>query len=130
MKVQWQVTGGRSGGTFFEMIRALGVRILTNTAGCHSVAEAVLTARIARELFATDWIKLEVIGNHDTLQPDVFGPVEAARIAKVSKSSRTHQFFLIVDSAEWIARLVPLGVKLVQWRIKDRPETELCTDYK
>ncbi|RVH76055.1 thiazole synthase [Sinorhizobium meliloti] len=80
MKVQWQVTGGRSGGTFFEMIRALGVRILTNTAGCHSVAEAVLTARIARELFATDWIKLEVIGNHDTLQPDVFGPVEAARI--------------------------------------------------
>ncbi|MDX0371926.1 thiazole synthase [Sinorhizobium meliloti] len=76
MKVQWQVTGGRSGGTFFEMIRALGVRILTNTAGCHSVAEAVLTARIARELFATDWIKLEVIGK----QPDVFGPVEAARI--------------------------------------------------
>jgi thiazole synthase len=35
---------------------------------------------MARELFATDWIKLEVIGNHDTLQPDVFGLVEAARI--------------------------------------------------
>ncbi len=50
--------------------------------------------------------------------------------AKVSKSPGTHQFFLIVDSAQWIARLVPLGVKLVQWRIKDRPETELCTDYK
>jgi thiamine-phosphate pyrophosphorylase len=33
-------------------------------------------------------------------------------------------FYLIVDSAEWIARLVPLGVKLVQLRIKDRPETE------
>ncbi|WP_425328911.1 thiazole synthase [Rhizobium ruizarguesonis] len=48
--------------------------------GCHSVAEAVLTARMARELFATNWIKLEVIGNHDTLQPDVFGLVEAARI--------------------------------------------------
>ncbi|MBX5213727.1 hypothetical protein HJB90_09860 [Rhizobium sp. NLR10a] len=62
------------------MIRALGVRILPNTAGCHSVGEAVLTARMARELFATDWIKLEVIGNHDTLQPDVFGLVEAARI--------------------------------------------------
>jgi thiazole synthase len=40
----------------------------------------VLTAKMARELFATDWIKLEVIGNHDTLQPDVFGLVEAARI--------------------------------------------------
>ncbi|TBD52296.1 thiazole synthase (plasmid) [Rhizobium ruizarguesonis] len=75
-----EMSGGRSGGAFFEMIRALGVRILPNTAGCHSVAEAVLTAKMARELFATDWIKLEVIGNHDTLQPDVFGLVEAARI--------------------------------------------------
>lgn len=39
-----EMSGGRSGGTFFEMIRVLGVRILTDTAGCHSVAEAVLTA--------------------------------------------------------------------------------------
>ena len=69
-----------SGGAFFEIIRSLGVRVLPNTAGCHGVSEAVLTAQMARELFATDWIKLEVIGNHDTLQPDVFGLVEAARI--------------------------------------------------
>ena len=40
--------------------------------------EAVTTAQMARELFGTDWIKLEVIGNDDTLQPDVFGLVEAA----------------------------------------------------
>ncbi|MBX5000906.1 thiamine phosphate synthase [Rhizobium lentis] len=39
-------------------------------------------------------------------------------------------FYLIVDSAEWIARLVPLGVKLVQLRIKDRPETELCAEIR
>ncbi|WP_259664093.1 MULTISPECIES: hypothetical protein [Rhizobium] len=39
-------------------------------------------------------------------------------------------FYLIVDSAEWIARLVPLGVKLVQLRIKDRRETELSQTYK
>ncbi|TGP14726.1 thiazole synthase, partial [Mesorhizobium sp. M2D.F.Ca.ET.233.01.1.1] len=38
------------------------------------------TAKMAREVFGTNWIKLEVIGNHDTLQPDVFGLVEAARI--------------------------------------------------
>jgi thiazole synthase len=62
------------------MIRALGVRVLPNTAGCHSVSEAVLTAKMARELLGTDWIKLEVIGHHDTLQPDVFALVEAARI--------------------------------------------------
>ena len=72
--------GGKAGGAFFEMIRDLGVRILPNTAGCHSVKEAVLTAKMAREVFRTDWIKLEVIGHHDTLQPDVFGLVEAARI--------------------------------------------------
>ncbi len=75
-----ETAGGRNGGAFFEMIRALGTRILPNTAGCHGVSEAVLTAKMAREVFHTNWIKLEVIGNHDTLQPDVFGLVEAARI--------------------------------------------------
>ncbi len=42
--------------------------------------EAVTTARMAREVFGTDWIKLEVVGDPDTLQPDPFGLVEAARI--------------------------------------------------
>ena len=75
-----ETAGGKGGGAFFELIRKLGVRVLPNTAGCHSVQEAVLTAKMAREVFRTDWIKLEVIGHHDTLQPDVFGLVEAARI--------------------------------------------------
>lgn len=75
-----EAAGGRSGEQFWSLIRSLGVRVLPNTAGCHSVKEAVTTARMAREVFGTDWIKLEVIGNHDTLQPDVFGLVEAARI--------------------------------------------------
>ncbi|GAC1043480.1 thiazole synthase [Rhizobium sp. No.120] len=75
-----ETAGGRNGGAFFEMIRELGVRVLPNTAGCHGVSEAVLTAKMAREVFRTNWIKLEVIGNHDTLQPDVFALVEAARI--------------------------------------------------
>ncbi|WFU12263.1 thiazole synthase (plasmid) [Rhizobium sp. CB3090] len=75
-----ETAGGRNGGAFFDMIRALGVRVLPNTAGCHGVSEAVLTAKMAREVFQTNWIKLEVIGNHDTLQPDVFALVEAARI--------------------------------------------------
>ncbi|RUW65741.1 thiazole synthase [Mesorhizobium sp. M4B.F.Ca.ET.049.02.1.2] len=75
-----ETSGGKSGGQFWSLIQSLEVRILPNTAGCHSVKEAVTTARMAREVFATNWIKLEVIGNHDTLQPDVFGLVEAARI--------------------------------------------------
>jgi len=72
--------GGGAGGQFWKMIRKLGLRVLPNTAGCHSVKEAVTTANLARDLFGTDWIKLEVIGHHDSLQPDVFGLVEAARI--------------------------------------------------
>ncbi|PRH86372.1 thiazole synthase [Labrys okinawensis] len=72
--------GERSGQSFWSLIRELGVRVLPNTAGCHSVKEAVTTAQMAREVFGTSWIKLEVIGEADTLQPDIFGLVEAARI--------------------------------------------------
>jgi thiazole synthase len=77
-----ETAGNRAGGAFFDLIRALGLRVLPNTAGCQSVLEAVLTAKMARELLDTDWIKLEVIGHQDTLQPDVFGLVEAARILR------------------------------------------------
>ncbi|MFW8636262.1 thiazole synthase [Cribrihabitans pelagius] len=73
-------TAGGSGAGFWDLLKDTGCRILPNTAGCHSVQEAVTTAHMARDLFATPWIKLEVIGHADTLQPDVYGLVEAARI--------------------------------------------------
>ena len=73
-------SGERAGQGFWSIVRDLGVRVLPNTAGCRSVKEAVTTAQMAREVFGTPWIKLEVIGEDDTLQPDVFGLVEAARI--------------------------------------------------
>src|SRR5882672_12735409 len=72
--------GERAGQAFWSIIRELGVRVLPNTAGCRSVKEAVTTAHMAREVFGTKWLKLEVIGEDDTLQPDVFALVEAARI--------------------------------------------------
>lgn len=72
--------GGRAGESFWSLIRDLGVRVLPNTAGCRSVREAVTTAEMAREVFNTPWVKLEVIGEDDSLQPDVFGLVEAASI--------------------------------------------------
>jgi thiazole synthase len=75
-----EMSGGRTGGDFWALIQSLDLDILPNTAGCHSVKEAVTTATMAREVFGTKWVKLEVIGEHDTLQPDVFGLVEAARI--------------------------------------------------
>lgn len=70
----------RAGQQFWALVREMGVRVLPNTAGCHTAREAITTARMAREFFETDWVKLEVIANDDTLQPDVFGLVEAARV--------------------------------------------------
>jgi thiazole synthase len=69
---------GGTGTRFFDLIKEMGLRVLPNTAGCRTPKEAIVTAQMARELFGTDWIKLEVIGNDDTLQPDLFGLVEAA----------------------------------------------------
>lgn len=71
-------TSADAGRAFYSLVTATGCRLLPNTAGCHTAAEAVALARMARELFDTDWIKLEVIGDHHTLQPDVFELVSAA----------------------------------------------------
>src|SRR3954467_12371770 len=75
-----EAAGGKTGDAFWSLIRELGVTVLPHTAACRSVREAVCTAKLARELFGTPWIKLEVIADNDTLQPDVVGLVEAAAI--------------------------------------------------
>lgn len=74
-----ETAGAQGANGFWPLLQATGARILPNTAGCHSAREAITTARMAREVFGTNWIKLEVIGNADTLQPDPFALVEAAR---------------------------------------------------
>jgi thiazole synthase len=61
-----------------DLITGLGIRILPNTAGCFTATDAVLTARLAREAFGTDWVKLEVIGDDRTLLPDAVELVDAA----------------------------------------------------
>src|SRR6201985_1626294 len=78
VSVRRETAGGKTGDAFWSLIRELDVTVLPNTAGCKSVREAVTTAKLARELFGTSWIKLEVIADNDTLQPDVVGLVEAA----------------------------------------------------
>ncbi|WP_315286029.1 thiazole synthase [Neisseria bacilliformis] len=75
-----QSAGETHGQGFWELLQQTGIPVLPNTAGCQSVQEAVTTAQMAREVFETDWIKLELIGDDDTLQPDVFQLVEAAKI--------------------------------------------------
>lgn len=74
-----QMSGSAQGGNaFFGMIRESGAHLLPNTAGCHTAAEAVTLAHMAREVFETNWIKLEVVGDEYTLQPDPFELVKAA----------------------------------------------------
>jgi thiazole synthase len=74
-----QVAGSNySGQAFWDFIRDTGCTILPNTAGCFTASEAVKTAFLARELFGTNLIKLEVIGDEVSLQPDPYGLVEAA----------------------------------------------------
>ena len=67
---------------FIEIIRSAmrerGAHLLPNTAGCRTVREAITLAHMARELYDTPWIKLEVVGDEHTLQPDPWGTVEAA----------------------------------------------------
>src|SRR6202165_4149366 len=65
-------------GSLVDVLSDAGVELLPNTAGCHTARDAVLTARLAREAFATDWIKLEVIGDEDTLLPDALELLRAA----------------------------------------------------
>ncbi|WP_158882143.1 thiazole synthase [Amycolatopsis anabasis] len=67
------------GGTgVLELLRRLGIRLLPNTAGCRSAAEAVLTARLAREALETDLVKLEVHADDRTLLPDPVETLDAA----------------------------------------------------
>lgn len=105
-----ETAGGRTGGQFWSLVQSLGVRVLPNTAGCHSVREAVTTAHMARDVFGTNWIKLEVIGNHDTLQPDVFGLVEAARILA---SEGFEVFPYTTDDLVVAERLLGAGCRLL-----------------
>ncbi|MBO1924960.1 thiazole synthase [Thiomicrorhabdus sp. 6S3-12] len=72
-----QQAGGEN---FWNIIRSLGLKLLPNTAGCHSVKEAVNMAKMSRELFQTDWVKLELVGDDFNLQPDPIDLVKATEI--------------------------------------------------
>ncbi len=70
----------KGGQAFWEFIQSCPVKILPNTAGCYTAKEAITIAHMARDLFETSWIKLEVIGDSYYLQPDPFGLLEAASV--------------------------------------------------
>ena len=70
-------TAGK-GQDFWSLIKETGIPVLPNTAGCYSAQEAVTTAEMAREVCGTHWIKLEVMGDDYTLQPDPYALLDAA----------------------------------------------------
>lgn len=61
----------QTGDSLFTLLERNDIRILPNTAGCYTARDAVLTAELGREALETDWIKLELIADEDTLLPDV-----------------------------------------------------------
>ena len=66
-------------GSILDVLDRRGVRVLPNTAGCRTAAEAVRTAQLAREALETDWVKLEVIADERTLLPDPIELLDAAQ---------------------------------------------------
>ncbi len=76
LRRQMQAETAQAG--FFDLLKHHAVPLLPNTAGCQSIDEVLTTAHMAREIFETEWIKLELIGDDFTLQPDPIGLVDAA----------------------------------------------------
>lgn len=110
VSVRREAGGDKSGDAFWRIIRELGVKVLPNTAGCRTVREAVTTAELARELFDTPWIKLEVVGDDETLQPDVIGLVEAT---KTLLADGFEVFPYCTEDLTVATRLVEAGCRVV-----------------
>lgn len=100
----------QSGQDFWNYLKELDCHILPNTAGCMSVKEAVTTAQMARELFNTNWVKLEVIGDEYNLQPDPFALLEAT---KELISQGFEVFPYSTDDLVLCEKLVEAGCRIV-----------------
>ena len=104
---------GGGGQKFWAMIAGLGVPVLPNTAGCFSAKEAVTTAEMAREIFETDWIKLEVIADDYTLAPQADGLCAAAE-ELIAKGFRVFPY--MTEDEGLARRLSDLGCSvLMPW---------------
>ncbi|ADD40625.1 thiazole synthase [Stackebrandtia nassauensis] len=93
-----------------DVVEDCGVALLPNTAGCFTAEQAVRTAHLAREAFDTDWVKLEVIGDEDTLLPD---PVELTAAARRLVDDGFTVLPYIPDDPVLAIRLAELGCAAV-----------------
>ena len=105
-----QSAGENAGGDFWNIIKELNIHVLPNTAGCHSAKEAITTAHMAREVFDTNWIKLEVIGDQYNLQPD---PFETVKSAEILIKEGFEVFPYTTDDLVVAKRLADVGCKII-----------------
>lgn len=98
------------GKAFWDGIKTLGCQVLPNTAGCQCAEEAVMLAEMAREIFQTNWIKLEVIGDHYNLQPEPFELVKATRML-VQRGFEVFPY--CTDDLVFCQRLVDEGCRIL-----------------
>jgi thiazole synthase len=95
---------------FWQTLNALPITILPNTAGCHSALEAVAMADMAREMFKTDWIKLEVILNDHTLLPN---SLELVKAAEILVENGFDVFPYCADDLSVCQQLIALGIDVL-----------------
>ena len=100
----------KGGDHFWDYIKKLNCHLLPNTAGCRSAHDAVTTAQMAREIFNTSWIKLEVIGDEYNLQPDPFELVKAAKIL-IEKGFEVFPY--CTDDLILCQRLIDIGCRIL-----------------
>ncbi|TNF44400.1 MAG: thiazole synthase [Epsilonproteobacteria bacterium] len=105
-----QAAGAGGGNAFWDIIKSLGIEVLPNTAGSHSAKEAITTAQMAREVFGTNWVKLEVIGDQYNLQPD---PFETVKAAEVLIKEGFEVFPYTTDDLVVAKRLADVGCKII-----------------
>lgn len=102
-----QAKGGQN---FWQQIQTLGLHLLPNTAGCHSITEAVNMAKMSRELFQTDWIKLELVGDDYNLQPD---PIDLVKATEILLNDGFKVLPYCTDDLVIARHLVELGCEVV-----------------
>lgn len=105
-----QQSSSHSENHFWQAIKTLNLQILPNTAGCHHADEAILMAHMAKEIFQTHWIKLEVIGDDFTLQPD---PFELVKAAKQLVQQGFEVFPYCTDDLILCQRLIDVGCRIL-----------------
>jgi thiazole synthase len=102
-----QAGGGQA---FWSLIQSTGCQLLPNTAGCYTADEAVAMAQMAREIFGTNWIKLETIGDDYNLQPH---PLELLKAADILVKEGFKVFAYTTDDLVLALKLYDLGVSAI-----------------